>query len=80
MPSTVHTKPASDALLSLLNGNAAAKPAQISRPLEPTEPEMLTKPQAAALLNVSVRTMDRLVSRGEIPQNSYDPARLHVDS
>lgn len=69
MPS-IRINPDPDALISLLTGNSGATgPAPDNRPPEPepVQSELLTKPQAAALLNLSVRTMDRLVARGDIP-------------
>jgi excisionase family DNA binding protein len=53
-----------DPLLALLKGSAP-QPRSKETPLP--EAEMLTKKQAAAMLTVSVRTLDRLVSRGDIP-------------
>lgn len=36
-------------------------------PKEPTAPRLLTRPQAADRLAVSVRTIARLIERGELP-------------
>lgn len=53
-----------DRLLGLLKGEPPRF--RVARETPP-EAEMLTKQQAASLLTVSVRTLDRLVSRGDIP-------------
>ena len=60
-----------DRLLALLRG-AAPSPAAAEPESEPEseplpEPAALTKRQAAGLLSVSERTLDRLVVRGDIP-------------
>jgi excisionase family DNA binding protein len=52
-------------LLALLEGVPPRARSKEETPLP--EAEMLTKPQAAALLTLSVRTLDRLVARGDIP-------------
>jgi excisionase family DNA binding protein len=46
--------------------------ASTTEPRDPTpatlpEPEFLTKRQVAALMQVSVRTLDRLVAHGDVP-------------
>jgi excisionase family DNA binding protein len=56
-----------DPLMVLLNGRApaTAPPTAAKQPL--LQPEMLTKKQAAAVMSLSTRTVDRLVARGDIP-------------
>ncbi len=54
-----------DPLLALLKGQPPKFIIKREQPLP--EAEMLTKPQAAALMTVSVRTLDRLVTKGDIP-------------
>ena len=54
-----------DALLDLINGDKLPV-ANVFKEPKPTA-LVLTKREAAAMLAVSTRTMDRLVSRGDIP-------------
>ena len=55
-----------DALLDLINGDKLPVTTNVFKQPKP-EAEVLTKREAAAMLAVSTRTMDRLVSRGDIP-------------
>jgi excisionase family DNA binding protein len=55
-------------LLALLNGKTNAEQSIRNEVLP--EPELLTKKQAAALMALSIRTMDRLVAKGDIPHVS----------
>jgi len=55
-----------DPLLALLEGKPPAEPRAPAPAILP-DPEFLTKPQAAALMQISIRTLDRLVVRGDVP-------------
>jgi excisionase family DNA binding protein len=64
-PNSIPVVGRQDRLLALLEGEPPRARSKKETPLP--EAEMLTKPQAAALLTLSVRTLDRLVARGDIP-------------
>ena len=56
-----------DPQLALLEGKSVLASQQDANPVALPLPEMLTKRQAAALMQISIRTLDRLVVRGDVP-------------
>ena len=61
-----HANDDGDPLIALLNGRAVPAPATVPG-IAVVAPELLTKEQAAAMMSISVRTLDRLVSKNVVP-------------